>query len=115
MQCFDLVFGLDLSMKILKITDILTLQSSSMSAADGGKIYGRMNYAHFTGHESRGIFHLLLKNPVNNMVQNYPLVLGNIKLLFVMKMALVMESIQCQLRIIIVGSTMKRLIAPLLE
>ena len=37
MQCFDLVFGLDLSMKI---TDNLsrTLQSSSMSAADGQEV-----------------------------------------------------------------------------
>ena len=40
MQCFDLVFGLDLSMKMLKITDNLstTLQSSSMSAADGQEV-----------------------------------------------------------------------------
>ena len=40
MQCFDLVFGLDLSMKILKISDNLsrTLRSSSMSAADGQEV-----------------------------------------------------------------------------
>ena len=40
MQCFGLVFGLDLSMKILKITDnsSTTLQRSSISAADGQEV-----------------------------------------------------------------------------
>ena len=119
MQCFSLVFGLDLSTKILKITEnsSTTLQRSSISAADGQEV-AELNVLTLQGMRAGEYFILLfeaVKNSVNDMVQKYPLFLGNEKPLFVWKMALVMDSIQCQLRIIIVCSTMKPLIAPLLE
>ena len=103
MQCFGLVFGLDLSTKILKITDnsSTTLQRSSISAADGQEV-AELNVLTLQGMRAGEYFIFLfeaVKNSVNDMVLKYPLFVGP---LFVWKMALVMDSIQCQLRIIIV-------------
>ena len=71
MQCFDLVFGLDLSMKILKITDNLsrTLQRSSISAADGQEV-AELNVCTLQGMRAKEYF-ILLYDTVKKSSERY--------------------------------------------